>query len=308
MKLHDVHLVVITGAGSGIGRATALRFAGLGATVIATDIDEDTAQQTATLIRDRGGKAHAYPLDVTDVPAFEALAARIKAEHGVADVVVNNAGIVKFGGTLTHTVADWEQVLAVNLSGVVHGCRLFGAQLVERGRGGHLVNIASLAAYHPTASGPSYCTSKAGVRMLSESLRAELATDNIGVSAICPGLINTGMPSHGDYLGASESDTTARNEVVGALASRLVSFGVVSEPDAVARAILRAVRYNLAILPVRPESWLAYGLSRLAPGATRFIARLANDNTVNALSRMLAKPGRVSTESAPGSSRGRPSG
>jgi NAD(P)-dependent dehydrogenase (short-subunit alcohol dehydrogenase family) len=290
MKLRDVHLVVITGAGSGIGRATALRFAALGATVIATDLDEDTAGDTATLIRDRGSTAHAYPLDVTDVPAFEALAARIKAEHGVADVVVNNAGIVKYGGTLTHTVGDWEKVLAVNLSGVVHGCRLFGAQLVERGRGGHLVNIASLAAYHPVASTPSYCTSKAGVRMLSESLRAELATDNIGVSALCPGLINTGMPSHGEYLGASEADNARRNEAVGALTNRLTSVGGSYQPDAVARAILRAVHHNLAILPVRPEAWLTYGLSRLAPGAVRLIGRLANDNAVTTLSRVLAKP------------------
>ena len=287
MKLGDVHLVLITGAGSGIGRATALRFATLGATVISTDLDEDTADDTATLIRDRGGNAHSYPLDVTDVPAFEALAALIKTDRGVTDVVVNNAGIVKYGGTLTHTMGDWEQILAVNLSGVVHGCRLFGAQMVERGSGGHLVNIASLAAYHPTASGPSYCTSKAGVRMLSESLRAELAGDGIGVSALCPGLINTGMPSHGDYLGASEADNVARNETVGALTSRLTSFGVSSEPDAVARAVLRAVDHNLAILPVRPEAWLAYGLSRLAPGGVRLIARLANDNTVNNLARVL---------------------
>jgi NAD(P)-dependent dehydrogenase (short-subunit alcohol dehydrogenase family) len=290
MKLHDVHLVVITGAGSGIGRATALRFAALGATVIATDLDEDTAGETATRIRDRGGNAQAYPLDVTDVPAFESLAARIKADHGVADVVVNNSGIVKYGGTLTHTVGDWEKVLAVNLSGVVHGCRLFGAQLVERGLGGHLVNIASLDAYHPVASTPSYCTSKAGVRMLSESLRAELATDNIGVSALCPGLINTGVPSHDDYLGATEADNAARNRAVGALTNRLTFVGGSYQPDAVARAILRAVHHSLAILPVRPEAWLTYGLSRLVPGAVRLIARLANDNAVNTLSRVLAKP------------------
>jgi NAD(P)-dependent dehydrogenase (short-subunit alcohol dehydrogenase family) len=289
MKLNNVQLVVITGAGSGIGRAAALRFAQLGATVIATDLDELTAQQTATLIEASGGKAYAYRLDVTDIPAFEELAARIKAEHGVTDVVVNNAGIVKVGGSLTHTAADWQRVLAVDLSGVVHGCRLFGAQMVERGRGGHLVNIASMAAFVPTAVGPAYCVAKAGVRMLSESLRAELATDHIGVTAICPGLINTNISRAADYLAVADDQADDRHQALFAFANRVIPFGVVSQPDVVAAAIVRAVRRNQVVVPVRPEAWLGYALSRLAPGANRGFARLANEATVEKLGRIATK-------------------
>src|SRR5205807_1581090 len=118
--------------------------------------------------------------------AMEQLAKAVFEDHGVVDVLVNNAGIGLAGAFLDTTVEDWRRVLDVNLWGVIHGCRLFGRQMVERGQGGHIVNVASAAGIQPSKGLPAYSTSKAAVLMLSECLRADSAGAGIGVSAIRP--------------------------------------------------------------------------------------------------------------------------
>ncbi len=134
-------LVSVTGAGSGIGRETALAFAREGADVVISDIDEAGVKETAAQIVARGGVAHPYVLDVSDADAVERFADQVCAEHGVPDIVVNNAGIGQ-AGTFLDTPADqWDRVLDINLGGVVNGCRSFGKRLVERGTGGHIVNV-----------------------------------------------------------------------------------------------------------------------------------------------------------------------
>ena len=168
-------LVVVTGAGSGIGRATALGFAANGARVVAADLNLAAATSVSELIAGRGGAAYARQVDVADAADMERFANWVRTEAGVPDVVVNNAGIAVVGPLLAHTEEDWQRIIGVNLLGVARGCRLFGAQMAERGTGGHLVNIASAAAFAPSATLPAYATTKAAVRMLSECLRAELA-------------------------------------------------------------------------------------------------------------------------------------
>jgi len=206
-------LVVVTGAGSGIGRATALGFAANGARIVAADLDLAAAASVSELIAARGGAAHARQADVSAAADMERFANWVRTEVGVPDVVVNNAGIAIVGPLLAHTEEDWQRIIGVNLLGVVRGCRLFGAQMAERGTGGHLVNIASAASYAPSASLPAYATTKAAVRMLSECLRAELAASGIGVTAICPGFTSTpiaraaryvGLPARGGGAGARE--------------------------------------------------------------------------------------------------------
>src|ERR1700722_16215116 len=130
-------LVVITGAGSGIGRATAERFARGGAEVIVSDIDGDAAAATVAAIAAAGGRAHPFVLDVRDGGAWGGFAQDVRSHHGVPDVVVNNAGIALSGAFLDQSTADWELIVGVNLMGVVQGCRVFGAQMVQRGTGGH---------------------------------------------------------------------------------------------------------------------------------------------------------------------------
>lgn len=129
-------LVSVTGAGSGIGRETALAFAREGAEIVISDIDEATVKDTAAEIAARGGIAYPYVLDVSDAEAVEAFAERVSAEHGVPDIVVNNAGIGQAGRFLDTPAEQFDRVLAVNLGGVVNGCRAFGQRLVERGLAG----------------------------------------------------------------------------------------------------------------------------------------------------------------------------
>jgi NAD(P)-dependent dehydrogenase (short-subunit alcohol dehydrogenase family) len=159
---------VITGAGSGIGRACALEFAERGAEVVVIDIDQQAAERTAVLARALGSGAHAYTVDVSDGGAMEKFAAVLREEHGIPDIVINNAGIGMAGPFLDTTVADWERIIDVNLWGVIHGCRVLGAMLVEGGAGGTIVNIASAAAYLPSKALPAYTTTKAAVLALSQ--------------------------------------------------------------------------------------------------------------------------------------------
>ncbi|MFJ6939249.1 SDR family oxidoreductase [Streptomyces sp. NPDC101132] len=263
-------LVLVTGAASGIGRATAFAFAEAGARVVAVDRDGEGAARTAEMARLLGSpEAWGETVDVSDEQAMEQLAAKVAAEYGVVDVLVNNAGIGLSGSFLDTTAEDWRKVLDVNLWGVIHGCRIFGRQMAERGQGGHIVNTASAAAYLPSRTLPAYSTSKAAVLMLSECLRAELAGKSIGVSAICPGIVNTNITATTRFAGVDEAEQKRRQQK----SSRL--YGLRNfPPEKVADAILQAVVKNQAVVPVTPESRGALWMSRFTPRTLRAIARL----------------------------------
>ncbi|MEV0554354.1 MULTISPECIES: SDR family oxidoreductase [unclassified Streptomyces] len=263
-------LVLVTGAGSGIGRATAFAFAEAGARVVAVDRDAESAARTAELSRLIGApQAWAETVDVSDEQAMEKLAEKVAAEYGVVDVLVNNAGIGLSGSFLDTTAEDWRNVLDVNLWGVIHGCRLFGKQMAERGQGGHIVNTASAAAYLPSRTLPAYSTSKAAVLMLSECLRAELAGQGIGVSAICPGFINTNITSTARFTGV-DADEEKRRQKKSARLYGLRNY----PPEKVAQAVLRAVVRNQAVVPVTAEARGGRLMSRFTPRALRAIARM----------------------------------
>ena len=263
-------LVSVTGAGSGIGRATALAFARDGADVVVSDIDEASVRATAAAVVAAGGTAYAYALDVSDADAVEAFAQRVCAEHGVPDVVVNNAGIGHAGSFLDTPADQWDRVLDVNLGGVVNGCRAFAPRLVERGTGGHVVNVSSMAAYAPLQAMNAYCTSKAAVYMFSDCLRAELSSAGIGLTTVCPGVIDTNIV-HTTRIDAPAGKVGRvagrRKQLESMFAAR--HYG----PDKVAAAIVSAVRKNKPIRPVAPEAYLLYGTSRIAPQALRSVAR-----------------------------------
>jgi NAD(P)-dependent dehydrogenase (short-subunit alcohol dehydrogenase family)/pimeloyl-ACP methyl ester carboxylesterase len=263
-------LVLITGAGSGIGRATALAFAEAGARVVAVDRDAEAAARTAEASRRAGApEAWAETADVSDEQAMEELAEKVTGAYGVVDVLVNNAGIGLSGSFFDTTTEDWKKVLDVNLWGVIHGCRIFGRRMAERGQGGHIVNVASAAAYQPSRALPAYSTSKAAVLMLSECLRAELAGQGIGVTAVCPGFVNTAITSTAHFAGVDGPQEKRLQQ----RAARL--YGLRNyPPEKVARAILRAVVRDEPVLAVTPEARTARVLSRLAPGVLRRIARV----------------------------------
>ncbi|MEV4253240.1 SDR family NAD(P)-dependent oxidoreductase [Spirillospora sp. NPDC049652] len=280
LALFDGALAVVTGAGGGFGRATALALAERGATVVAADIDREAAERTVVLAKALGAVGRAYEVDVSDTAAMEEFAAAVRSDHRVPDIVVNNAGVAVSGPLLDTGVDEWERILGVNLWGVIHGSRLFAKQMVERVEalpnrpdkpnfGGHIVNVASAAAFAPTRALPAYCTTKAGVLMLSECLRAELAGHRIGVTAVCPGFSKTGIMRNGIYVGVD----AAGQERQRARADKLLRLRNYP-PEKVAERIVHAIVKNKAVVPVNAEAHVMHALSRIAPSAVRAIARI----------------------------------
>jgi len=194
MPLLEGHLAVITGAGSGIGRAIASGFAREGAQVVLLDINEKTAQEAAREIRDTGGRASSFHLDVTRRDDCVAIAKRVAGEIGRVSILVNNAGINRrnpFAGEAAAMIKDWEDILAINLNGVFNVTHAFLASL--RAIKGRIINIASIQSFvHVrTPNSAAYTTSKHGVLGFTRALAAELGKDGVRVNAIGPGLIET---------------------------------------------------------------------------------------------------------------------
>lgn len=266
----DDQLVVVTGAGSGIGRETALAFAREGAEVVVSDIDADAAKATAALIAEFDGTAYPYQLDVANEEAVREHADEVAARHGVPDVVVNNAGIGQAAPFLRTPSESFRRVLEINLFGVVHGSRAFGRLMADRGLGGHIVNVSSMAAYTPQQGFSAYSTSKSAVFTFSDCLRAELARDGIGVTTVCPGIVHTNIVRTTEFSGLSDEAQDTRQRVF----DRLYALRRYP-PSKVATRIVRAVRRNQAVLPVTPEAWGAYyGTRVIPPSLQRFgIAR-----------------------------------
>ncbi|HEU5007818.1 MAG TPA: SDR family oxidoreductase [Jatrophihabitantaceae bacterium] len=261
--------VVVTGGGRGIGRACALEFAREGADVIVADINDTAAKETAALVQDLGVHAAAYHLDVSDAEAWEAFAAQVRDEHGVPDVIVNNAGIGISGRFLATSVADWQRILGVNLWGVIHGSRLFGQQMVERGEGGRIVNVASAAAFTPSRALPAYSTTKAAVLMLTECLRAELAGDGIGVTAICPGFVDSDITRTTTFVGVDETEQQRRRDHAAAAYHRRNY-----SPERLARHAVRAAARNKPVAAISVESKAMRLVNRAAPPLARLVAKL----------------------------------
>jgi NAD(P)-dependent dehydrogenase (short-subunit alcohol dehydrogenase family) len=246
--------VLVTGAGSGIGLETARAFAGRGARLVLCDLDQARLDAVAAELAD--SLLAARRVDVSDRGAMATFADEVHALVPAVDVLVNNAGVGLVGGIVDTSLDDWDWLLRINLGGVVHGCAFFVPKMIERGSG-HVVNVASALGYVGAARVLAYSTSKHAVVGLSASLRAELAPMGIGVSVICPGLIRTGIIASTRMPGREAEIVRAR---VDALYRRRDY-----PPSRVASAILSAVRWNRAIVPVAAEAWLAWWAVRLWP-------------------------------------------
>jgi NAD(P)-dependent dehydrogenase (short-subunit alcohol dehydrogenase family) len=258
--------VLVTGAGSGIGRETALAFARRGADIVIGDIQESAASRTAEDVRALGRNATTEVVDVADTERMRAFAETVHSKIEALDILVNNAGVGLGGGFLDTTLEDWQWIVGINLRGVVHGCHFFVPRMVARKRGGHVVNVASAAAYLASEALCAYSTTKFAVLGLSEALRDELQPHGIGVTAICPGIINTPITGSARLRGKAALPG-AREQMVALYQRR--NYG----PERVAQAIVKAVARNAAVAPVSPEAWVLYLLKRLSPGFTAWLNR-----------------------------------
>ena len=189
-------VAVITGAGRGIGAAIARQLAGLGAAAVLCGRTKSALDETARAILDAGGKTEVIPCDVTVLHQLEYAAARVDSTFGRVDILVNNAGVGGFNDTL-HTLPpeEWDRILNTNLRGVYYAIRAF-APLMIREYGGHIINISSLAGKNALPKGAAYAASKWGLNGLTYSVAEELRSQNVRVSVICPGSVDTELSPH----------------------------------------------------------------------------------------------------------------
>lgn len=260
----DGALALVTGAGSGIGREIALELARKGSRVIAVDVRADSAEKTAVACGELGPDAHGLACDVTDLDAVRGLADRVHADHGPLDVLVNNAGVGMSARLGDMSVDDWRWIRDVNIDGVVHGCHTFGPAMLERGRG-QVVNLSSGLGYTMRATEIAYVTTKAAVLAFSRCLRADWADAGVGVSAICPGVINTPIIEGTRFLGG-QADAADRARK---------TFRRGHPPQLVARDVVVAIRKDKAVVPVGWEAKVGWWAHRLLPlSAQQVVARV----------------------------------
>jgi 3-oxoacyl-[acyl-carrier protein] reductase len=189
-------VAVITGAGRGIGAAIAGSLADLGARAVLCGRTRATLETVSAAIQNSGGQSSIMECDVTDLRSVESLAERVERTFGRVDILVNNAGIGGPGGPLHQFPPEaWDQMLNTNLRGVYYCIRSF-APLMIRARGGHIINISSIAGKNPLPNGAAYSASKWGLNGLSYSVAEELRAYNIRVSVICPGSVHTQFSPH----------------------------------------------------------------------------------------------------------------
>jgi NAD(P)-dependent dehydrogenase (short-subunit alcohol dehydrogenase family) len=250
-------LAVVTGAASGIGRATALLLAERGARLALCDLDAVGLEAAARELTGRSGALLSEAVDVTDGTALERFAARVEGELGVPDLLVNSAGVVVLGAFSETPLDAWDFVIDVNLKGTVRVCRTFLPAMRARGQGGQIVNVASAAAFATPRELAAYGATKHAVRGLSDALAEELAADRIGVSVVCPGFVATPILRRARIHGADPARDRRVAEAF--LASRRLTA------EDVARRIVWAAERGARLVPVGVEAHVLFALGRFAP-------------------------------------------
>ena len=251
----------VTGAASGIGLSIARALAGAGMRVAIADVEDDALERARASLASGGGDILAVRVDVTDRAALAAAADRVEDAFGKVHVLCNNAGVLVGGAIADMAYADWDWVLGVNVGGVVNGVQTFLPRILAHGEGGHIVNTASLAGLSTARNMGVYTASKFAVVGLSEALRADLADQGVGVSVLCPGVVDTNIFGSGRNRPAmlrSDTDSDVHPMVRHLPAAereprmeRLLATAL--DPDSVGPVVLHGIRENEAFLFTHPQ-------------------------------------------------------
>jgi NAD(P)-dependent dehydrogenase (short-subunit alcohol dehydrogenase family) len=244
--------IMITGAGSGLGREIALRWAREGWQLALGDINPDGLEETLALVREAGGDGFTQRCDVRDYSQLTAFAQACEARLGGIDVVVNNAGVASGGFFSDLSLEDWDWQLSINLMGVIKGCKAF-LPLLERSQG-RIINIASLAALMQAPAMSNYNVAKAGVVALSESLLVELQPQGIDVHVVCPSFFQTNL------LDSFRGPDPAMKTQVG----KLLDSSPISAADIADYIFAEVAKGSFMILP-HEQGRMAWAIKRQNP-------------------------------------------
>lgn len=248
-------VAVITGAGGGIGRELALQLAREGCDLALADISEENVLETQKQAAALGVKATTHLVNVGNSEAYQQFVANVVAAHGKVNLVFNNAGITLQRSFKNHSEDDWELVIAVNLWGVIYGCKYFLPHLKEVDEA-HIINLSSMAGFLGLPNQASYSATKAAVRSISETLYAELTPYNIGVTCVHPGSIATNMIQN----------TLERSDNMAAAKKNMKMAQKMAMPvDQAVATILKAVKKNKLRVRVGKDSIILDIIKRLMP-------------------------------------------
>ena len=276
--------VLITGAASGIGRATAIRAAAAGAALVLTDINAVGLAAVSDELKAAGAEVvHAAGADLTDLDAVRHFASIVHSRGGSVDVVMNIAGVSAWGPVDKLEHRQWRAMVEVNLMGPIHVIETFVPPMIEAGRGGWLVNVSSAAGLIGLPWHAAYSASKFGLRGVSEVLRFDLRRHGIGVSLVCPGGVATPLTDTVEIAGLDKHSPAFRR-----MHARFVRRAV--SPEAAAKAILSGMARKKYYVYTSPDIRAIHFAERVAPPVYRLVMRILNTGMTRVAARAGARP------------------